>query len=41
MLAGECGVGNGHEGLVPFGLLGEVAIAEDLRSGGLGRGDEG
>ena len=34
MLAGELGIGDGHEGGVPLGLLGEVAVAEDLR--GLG-----
>ena len=40
VLAGEVGVGDGEEGFVPFGLLGEVAVAEDLRSGGLCRGNE-
>ena len=39
MLAGEPGVGDRHEGGVPLGLLGEVAVAEDLR--GLRRGGEG
>jgi len=34
MLTGELGIGDGHECGVPFGLLGEVAVAEDLR--GLG-----
>ena len=41
VLAGEFGVGDGHEGLVPLGLLGEVAVAEDLGGGGLSGGDEG
>jgi hypothetical protein len=42
MLACELGVGDGHEGGVPFCLLGEVAVAEDLRSlGGGGEGGEG
>ena len=34
VLAGELRVGDGQEGGIPFGLLGEVAVAEDLlRSG--------
>ena len=33
VLAGELGVGNGEEDRVPLGLLGEVAIAEDLLGG--------
>ena len=33
VLAGELGVGDGQEGGVPLGLLGEVAVAEDLRGG--------
>ena len=38
MLAGEGCVGDGEEGGIPPGLLGEVAVAEDLGCGGL-RGD--
>ncbi len=30
VLAGEFGVGDGHEGGVPFGLLREVRVAEDV-----------
>ncbi len=41
VLAGEVWVGDGEEGGVPFGLLGEVAVAEDLRGGRLRGGDEG
>lgn len=41
MLACEGGVGDGHEGFVQLGLLGEVAIAEDLRGGGLCEGEGG
>ncbi len=41
VLAGEGGVGDGEEGVVPFGLLGEVAVAEDLRGGGLGESEGG
>ncbi len=41
MFAGELCVRDGHEGFVPLRLLGEVAVAEDLRSGGLREGDGG
>ena len=41
MFACQFGVGDGHEGRIPLGLLGEVAIAEDLCSGGLCGGEEG
>ena len=41
MLACQFGVGDGHEGRVPLRLLREVAIAEDLRGGGLCGGEEG
>ena len=34
-LAGKFRVGDGHESLVPLGLLREVAVAEDLRCGRL------
>ncbi len=40
MLAREDWVGHGEEGLVPFGLLREVTIAEDLLSVDGGEGGE-
>jgi hypothetical protein len=41
VLAGQGGVGNGHEGVVPLLLLGEVGVAEDARRGRLGEGGGG
>ena len=44
VLAGKGGVRYGEEGCIPFGLLGKVTVAEDLRrlreGGGCGNGEQ-